>query len=63
MARTGHWYRWVLLLGAAGMVGQAGACSLNNPQFVNQFVLPQFASVFADSVFFLLDNALVRLTT
>jgi hypothetical protein len=50
-------------LGAAGVLGQAGACSLSNPQFVNQFVLPQFASVFADSVFFFLDNALVRLTT
>jgi hypothetical protein len=46
---------------------QAGTCALSNPQaqeqFQTQFVLPQVASVLSDFVFFLLDNALVRLTT
>lgn len=63
MAKSGRWYRWMWLLGGAGFVAQSGGCQLDSPQFFNQFILPQFVSVFADTVFFFLDNALVRLTT
>ncbi|MCK4343018.1 MAG: hypothetical protein KAY37_14990 [Phycisphaerae bacterium] len=46
---------------------QAGSCAVTDPQtqqqILDQFVLPQMSSVFSDTVFFFLDNVLVRLTT
>jgi len=63
MAKSGRWYRWILLLSGAGVVTQTGGCVAGDPFVINQFILPQIASVFADTVFFFLDNALVRLTT
>lgn len=64
---TGRMYRWVVGIGAAAILFQAESCTLANPDtlqaFGDQFVIPQVASVFSDVVFFVLDNALVHLTT
>jgi len=46
---------------------QTGSCALTNSEvqreLVRQLVVPRLASLVSDSLFFLLDNALVRLTT
>ncbi|MBK9118846.1 MAG: hypothetical protein IPM18_04480 [Phycisphaerales bacterium] len=49
--------QWVLGCGAGACLLQAGGC------LSNEIVLNQVANILTDTVFFLLDNALVRLTT
>lgn len=49
--------RWMLACAAGAYIWQAGGC------LSNEIVLNQFASIVSDTVFFLLDNALVRWTT
>jgi hypothetical protein len=58
--------RWLATVAGAGMLLQAGPCMLDaNTATVlrDQLVLPQISSVLSDVVFFVLDNALVRLGT
>jgi short subunit fatty acids transporter len=63
MARTGRIFRWIVGVSGAAILLQAGPCNLTSAQFAEQFVLPQISSVFSDTIFFLLDSALVHLTT
>ncbi len=67
MMAKGRIVRWLVSVGGSMILLQAGTCALNDPQVREQiqaqFVLPQVASLLSDFVFFVLDNALVRLTT
>jgi hypothetical protein len=67
MGRKTAWCRWVAVWGAAAVLLQTGSCALTNSEvqreLVRQLVVPRLASLVSDSLFFLLDNALVRLTT
>lgn len=60
-------FRVLVQITGAAMLLQTGTCANLTPaqadELRNQFFLPQLASVVSDAVFFLLDNALVRLTT
>ncbi len=51
-----RWHRWAGLGGAAWLL-QAAGCQLD------QTTATQVGSVVSDALFFLLDNALVHLTT
>ncbi len=62
MFKKGRTYRWIVGLSGAAVLLQVGACAAN-PTVAQQVVLPQIASVISDLIFFLLDNALVRVTT
>jgi hypothetical protein len=58
-------WRWSASLLAAGCLFQAGSCSANQESLSALFgevVVRQMANVLSDTVFFLLDNALVRMT-
>jgi hypothetical protein len=63
----GRIFRWLAGVGSAAALLQAGSCSLNDPQVQaqlrDQFIVPALGNLFSDLVFFMLDNALVRLTT
>ena len=67
MAKSRRWMRWVVGVGGAAFLLQAGTCAATTPQaqaqIVNQLVLPEAASLFSDVIFLILDNALVHLTT
>ncbi len=67
MGRMARWYRRIMYVGGGAFLMQAGSCAVTDPQtqqqILDQFVLPQMSSVFSDTVFFFLDNVLVRLTT
>lgn len=57
--------RWLATLLAGGCLLQTGACSLDSETsaaIAQEVLAPQIANIIADTVFFLLDNALVRLT-
>jgi hypothetical protein len=61
-------YRWlVIACGSGFLVQTAVGCDPTDPlvqeQLRLQILLPWLASVFADALFFLLDNALVHLTS
>ena len=66
MKSKGRIVRWLVSVGGSMILLQAGTCALTDPQVQeqirNQFVLPQLATLLSDFVFFVLDNALVRLT-
>ena len=65
MHRINRGARWVCGLAGAGFLLQAGACNLTNEQgqlIMQQFALPELTTLVTDTLFFLLDNALVRLT-
>jgi hypothetical protein len=53
MWTTGRLWRWLAGVGGAAMVLQVSGCDLST----------QIGSIVSDAVFFLLDNALVHLTT
>lgn len=67
MGQNNRLKRWILSIGGAAILLQSGSCTLASPEtleaFGQQFVIPQLASVFSDVVFFVLDNALVHLST
>lgn len=66
MGRRLRMYRWIVGLSGAAVLLQTGSCALTAEQsqtLGNQFIVPQISTVLSDLVFFLLDNALVRLTT
>jgi hypothetical protein len=67
MGRIRYRWRWLYSLAGAAVLLQTTTCSLSDTQtqqqFASQYVLPQLATAFSDLVFFLLDNALVHLTT
>lgn len=54
--------RWGLLVMSGGFLLQTGQCVLSDA-FFDQILIPQLTSVISDTVFFFLDNALVRLGT
>lgn len=57
--------RWMATLIAGGCLLQTGACTLDSETsaaIAQEVLSPQIANLIADTVFFLLDNALVRLT-
>lgn len=58
--------RWLATLIAGGCLLQTGACGLDadtSAAIAQEVLRPQAANLIADTVFFLLDNVLVRLTT
>lgn len=57
MVKKGRRSRWAMVLCSAGLLLQTGSCALSDQQ------LALVSSVLSDTVFFFLDNALVRLTT
>ena len=67
MVRSRRWVRWIVGVSGSGLLLQAGTCVFADPQaqqqIANQLVLPELASLLSDIVFFILDNALVHLTT
>ena len=61
-----HLWRWTAALLAAGCVFQAGSCAgieQSLAELSTEVVRRQTANLVSDTVFFLLDNALVRLTS
>lgn len=66
MFRTGRFCRWLVMLAGATALWQVPACNLSpevQQQFRDQILLPQLGSIVSDALFFLLDNAFVRLST
>ncbi len=67
MGRMRLRWRWVYSLAGAAILLQTTTCTLSDTQtqqqFASQFLLPQLATAFSDLVFFVLDNALVHITT
>jgi hypothetical protein len=63
----GRMFRWIVSVGGAALLLQAGTCNLSDPQVLAQFrdqlLVPALGSLFSDAIFFTLDNALVHLTT
>ena len=60
-----HLWRWIASALGAGYLFQAGGCALNENSLAaltNEVFMRQAANVLSDTVFFLLDNALVRWT-
>jgi hypothetical protein len=58
--------RWMASLLAAGCLLQAGGCSLSDESLAalaNEVFVRQAANLLSDTVFFVLDNALVRWTS
>ncbi|MBU0618555.1 MAG: hypothetical protein KKI02_12630 [Planctomycetes bacterium] len=58
-------WRWSASLLAAGCLFQVGSCSVDQESLSALFgevVVRQMANLLSDTVFFLLDNALVRMT-
>jgi hypothetical protein len=65
-------YRWIAAWCGAGIVCQVGACPGVDPQLqtvinsiadpITQIFIRQTANIASDTLFFLLDNFLVRLT-
>jgi hypothetical protein len=63
-SRPRHWRRIVSVL-TAGCLFQIGGCTLSDESLaalVNHLVIREAANFLSDTVFFLLDNALVRWT-
>lgn len=67
MSMKARWYRWIASVGGAAILLQTGACVLSDSavqaELRDQLVLPAVGSLLSDAVFFVLDNALVHLTT
>jgi len=67
MGRTTRLTRWIMLMSGAAVLLQTGSCMLTGTtaqsDFVRQLIVPRLSSLLSDAVFFLLDNAFVRLTT
>jgi len=60
-----HLWRWMASLLSGGCLLQAGSCSLSDEslaELAQQVFTRQSANFLSDTVFFLLDNALVRWT-
>jgi uncharacterized protein YuzB (UPF0349 family) len=58
-------WRWSASLLAAGCLFQTGTCAVDQESLsalLGEVVVQQTANLLSDSVFFFLDNALVRLT-
>jgi hypothetical protein len=58
-------WRWSASLLAVGCLFQAGSCTLDQESLsalLSEVVVRQTANLLSDTVFFLLDNALVRMT-
>ncbi len=57
--------QWLVSVCGGAALLQAGSCALNdqNNVIAQQVLLPQIGAVISDTIFFLLDNALVRMTT
>ncbi len=66
LKRIRLWRRLAVCGLAVGTVFQAGTCNLTSTntqqalQTASDLVIRQFASILTDSVFFLLNNALIR---
>jgi hypothetical protein len=59
------WWRWSAALLTAGTLLQAGSCAVDQETLaalINQVAVRQSANILSDVIFFLLDNALVRMT-
>ncbi len=58
-------WRWSASLLAGGCLFQAGSCAADQESLtslINEVIIRQSANLLSDTVFFLLDNALVRMT-
>ncbi len=58
-------WRWSASLLAAGCLFQVGSCTVDQESLsalVGEVVVRQAANLLSDTVFFFLDNALVRMT-
>ncbi len=65
MKRRNRRWRWVWGVLACGCVLQAGSCTLNQDTLsalASEVVTRQAANFLSDAVFFIMDNALVRLS-
>jgi len=65
MYRSSRISRWLASVIGAGLLLQVGMCNLDpntSGAIASEVVRPQLANLIADTVFFFLDNALVRLT-
>ena len=67
MSMKARWYRWIASVGGAAVLLQTGTCALSDPsvqqELRDQLILPAAGSLLSDAIFFVLDNALVHLTT
>jgi len=55
--------RWLLGLATGGLLLQAETVGCDPAAVASTVLAPQVANLIADTVFFLMDNVLVRLTT
>lgn len=55
---------WVATISTGSFVAQTGGCAVNGDQnaLLSEIVLRQLTNLISDTVFFVLDNALVRLS-
>lgn len=65
MKRAWRAVRWLSMATGAGVVMQGATCAVDpevQQALFDQLILPQLTNIVADTIFFFLDNAFVRLT-